>query len=57
MEYRKVTVTGKFDHGREICIEPRSKLESDDKKRGTLGSSSSTIGAHVITPFILEDRK
>ncbi|CAD5123282.1 DgyrCDS11641 [Dimorphilus gyrociliatus] len=56
MEYRKVKVTGRFDHRREICIEPRSRLESDDSKRSGLGSSSATIGAHIITPFILEDR-
>lgn len=57
MEYRKVKVTGNFDHNREIYIEPRSKLETDAKRRGALGSSSSSIGAHIITPFILADRK
>ncbi|GAU90812.1 hypothetical protein RvY_03177 [Ramazzottius varieornatus] len=48
MEYRRVTVTGQFDHDNEIYLAPRSPLNNTG---GGLISSSTNHGAHVITPF------
>ena len=53
LEYRKVTVTGVYDHSKELFIGPRSLLSADGSEaesRG-LGSNPEGIGWHVITPF------
>lgn len=60
LEYYPIRVRGKFDHSREIFIEPRSRLdnfvpENHGVARQAAGSPS--FGAHVITPFRVANRK
>ncbi|XP_014247599.1 surfeit locus protein 1 [Cimex lectularius] len=60
LEYRKVIVTGTFDHSQEMYLGPRSCLvEGESKFNNKLVSSRSNnaAGYLVITPFILSDTK
>jgi hypothetical protein len=53
-------VRGRFDHQREILIEPRTRLDivSHDNRTVTRpGAGSQGYGAHVITPFRVANRK
>ncbi|RUS81894.1 hypothetical protein EGW08_010364 [Elysia chlorotica] len=53
MEYRRVKVTGTFDHSKELFIGPRSNTNEPE----TMGSArATTVGVHVVTPFKLSDR-
>jgi len=56
LEYRRVTVRGKYDHSQELYILPRSPVDPEKEAReaGTLSSSGET-GANVITPFYCSD--
>ncbi|KAL8611515.1 hypothetical protein ACOMHN_014570 [Nucella lapillus] len=53
MEYRPVTLSGEFDHSREMYVGPRSNVL---KEGGGLVSASNMTGVNVITPFRLTDR-
>jgi hypothetical protein len=53
-------VQGKFDHSREILIEPRSRLDvlaQDNRVNPQQAPTTPTFGAHVITPFRVANRK
>ena len=56
LEYRRVTVRGRYDHSQELYILPRSPVDPEKEAReaGSLGSSGET-GANVITPFYCTD--
>lgn len=58
MEYCKFTVEGEFDHTKEIYLRPRMAVVplKDQRGGGSLISTSSRVGAHVITPFYIPDR-
>ncbi|CAF1580733.1 unnamed protein product [Rotaria sp. Silwood1] len=59
LEYYPVRVRGKFDHSREILIEPRSRLDLVERENqvGPRQSRASGVpGAHVITPFRVANR-
>jgi surfeit locus 1 family protein len=59
LEYRKVRVKGKFDNSQEVFISPRSLLKStQNENKSSLFSTQTneTLGAWVITPFIVKDR-
>ncbi|RWS22668.1 surfeit locus protein 1-like protein, partial [Leptotrombidium deliense] len=54
--YRKVKVTGKFDHSNEVYIGPRNNLRSEEKSRGggIISSARTAVnGFFVVTPFTL----
>nr|XP_006817723.1 PREDICTED: surfeit locus protein 1-like isoform X2 [Saccoglossus kowalevskii] len=59
LEYRRVKIRGTFDHSREIYVTPRSlyspELSRKNESKGGMMSSSSNIGANVITPFYIPD--
>lgn len=60
MEYRKVRVTGTFDHSKEVYVRPRSRfIDGGESKPGGLisGAQSAGSGLHVVTPFKLTDRE
>lgn len=60
LEYYPVRVRGKFDHSREILIEPRSRLDTQAHENRTgarQAPPSQSFGAHVITPFRVANRK
>jgi surfeit locus 1 family protein len=60
LEYYPVRVRGKFDHSREILIEPRSRLDglaNENRAGSRQASASQSHGAHVITPFRVANRK
>lgn len=46
LEYRRVTLTGQFDHTREIHMWPRGQLSEE-----YMSKQRSEPGAHIITPF------
>lgn len=56
LEYRPVMVRGRFDHSKELYIQPRSLVnpEREAREAGKL-SSSADSGANVITPFYCTD--
>ncbi|UJR31525.1 hypothetical protein I4U23_019014 [Adineta vaga] len=59
LEYYPVRVRGKFDHSREILIEPRSRLDNPAQENRTgarQAPASQTHGSHVITPFRVANR-
>ncbi|XP_070385121.1 surfeit locus protein 1 isoform X3 [Dermacentor albipictus] len=63
MEYRRVRVTGTFDHEREMYVGPRSRIELEEdsevgprKRRGGIITAPGQTGNLVITPFKLKDR-
>ncbi|CAF1216823.1 unnamed protein product [Adineta ricciae] len=59
LEYYPVRVRGKFDHSREILIEPRSRLDisaSENRTGSRQAPVAQTHGAHVITPFRVANR-
>ena len=60
LEYYPVRVRGKFDHSREILIEPRSRLDisaSENRAGSRQAPVAQTHGAHVVTPFRVANRK
>lgn len=60
MEFRRVTVTGEFDHSGEMYLGPRSLLvDGESTYSGKLVSSAAngSSGYYVITPFIRSDTK
>lgn len=56
LEYRHVRVRGTFDHGNEMIILPRSRLDKGqaEGRRGVVGRTSQH-GAQVVTPFVCSD--
>lgn len=56
LEYRPVKVRGRFDHSKELYIQPRSLVnpEREAREAGKLTSSADS-GANVITPFYCTD--
>lgn len=56
LEYRRVKVSGRFDHSRELYILPRTLVDPEREAReaGRLSSSAET-GANIITPFHCTD--
>jgi len=63
MEYRKVTVRGKFDHSKELYILPRTLLPGTDTTQDS-GSTSGSFsrppprsGANVVTAFELSSER
>lgn len=56
LEYYKFTVKGKFDHSKEIIMQPRTRLDQDKPPGGLIGGRNQFNGAWVITPFKLSDR-
>lgn len=52
LEYRPVTVRGRFEHSKELYLLPRSLLDPEREARqaGRI-SSHPENGANVITPF------
>ncbi|XP_012695323.2 surfeit locus protein 1 [Clupea harengus] len=56
LEYRRVTVRGRYDHSQELYILPRSPVDPEKEAReaGQLSSSGET-GANIITPFYCSD--
>ncbi|XP_069465444.1 surfeit locus protein 1 isoform X3 [Ambystoma mexicanum] len=56
MEYMPVTVRGRFDHSKELYVQPRSMVdpEREAQEAGKLASSAES-GANVITPFYCTD--
>ena len=60
LEYYPVRVRGKFDHSREILVEPRSRLDNfvpENHGTSRQAAGSPTFGAHVVTPFRVANRK
>ncbi|XP_014290515.1 surfeit locus protein 1 [Halyomorpha halys] len=60
MEFRRVTITGEFDHSGEMYLGPRSLLvDGESTYSGKLVSSAGngSSGYYVITPFIRSDTK
>jgi len=60
LEYYPVRVRGKFDHSREILLEPRPRLDGvahENRAAARQTSPTQTYGAHVITPFRVANRK
>lgn len=55
LEYRKVQVTGRFDHSSEMYITPRSLVASDGVEKTSFMSPGQS-GSFIVTPFILSDR-
>lgn len=53
LEYRKVIVTGTFDHSREIYVMPRSPVENES--RGFRNPGKTQTGANVVTAFKMAD--
>lgn len=57
LEYRKVKITGSFDHSKEVFIGPRPLMISGDVQQSGSGLiSSGQSGYLVITPFKLAER-
>uniref|UniRef100_UPI00358E47F5 surfeit locus protein 1 isoform X2 n=1 Tax=Myxine glutinosa TaxID=7769 RepID=UPI00358E47F5 len=56
LEYRRMRVRGTFDHGNEMIILPRSRLDKGqaESRRGVVGRTSQH-GAQVVTPFVCSD--
>ncbi len=60
LEYYPIRVRGKFDHSREIFIEPRPRLDGlahENRVSTRQALTSQSVGAHVITPFRVANRK
>jgi surfeit locus 1 family protein len=60
LEYYPIRVRGKFDHSREILIQPRSRLDDfahENRGGSRQAPASPPFGAHVITPFRVANRK
>ncbi|XP_071096741.1 surfeit locus protein 1-like [Haliotis cracherodii] len=55
LEYRSVTVRGRFDHSREMYIAPRSNVMTESQG-GLINVNTPSPGSNVVTPFILSDR-
>lgn len=57
LEYRRVKLTGTFDHSREIFLGPRPLMVAGDVNQAGSGLiSSGQSGFLVITPFKMADR-
>lgn len=54
MEYRRVIVTGKFDHSQEILLGPRSLNREIKNRSGSLIGGKPESGFHIVTPFVLD---
>lgn len=54
LEYRKVVVSGTFDHNRELYMMPRSPIESQSQG-GFRNPGKTLTGAHVVSVFRLAD--
>ena len=47
---------GKFDHSKEIVIQPRARIDMEKPSSGGLFNRKLKNGAWIITPFQLSDR-
>ena len=47
---------GKFDHSKEIIIQPRCRIDNYKPHSGMFNSRNQQNGAWIITPFKLSDR-
>lgn len=57
LEYRRVKISGTFDHSREIFLGPRPRLVGGDVQEAGSGLiSSGQSGYLVVTPFKFADR-
>lgn len=57
LEYRKIIVRGKFDHSKEIVMQPRARIDNEGKSMtGLFSGRSLQNGAWIITPLKLSDR-
>ncbi|KAK3924716.1 Surfeit locus protein 1 [Frankliniella fusca] len=58
LDYCPVTLTGTFDHSKELYLGPRSQINVENHKGGEGGGifSTSKAGYNVITPFKPNDR-
>ncbi|XP_003387040.1 PREDICTED: surfeit locus protein 1-like [Amphimedon queenslandica] len=54
-EYRRVTLTGSYDHSREMLMWPRVQI--NEEKKPIPGNRGSEPGAFVITPFHCNETK
>ncbi|NWX96807.1 SURF1 protein, partial [Nothoprocta ornata] len=56
LEYRPVTVRGRFEHSKELYVLPRALVDPEREAReaGRL-TSSPDVGANVVTPFYCTD--
>lgn len=59
MEYRKVSVRGKFDHSKELYIMPRSLIPNEDSgsTSGRFGRAPPKSGANVVTAFAVSSEQ
>lgn len=49
LEYKRVSLTGHFDHRNELHMWPRGCVSHDKKQ--SVPYQTSEPGAHIITPF------
>lgn len=56
MEYCRVTMSGHFDHSKELLLGPRSKNTQQPRSGsgGLIGHNVPASGYHVVTPFVLD---
>ena len=57
MEYQRVAMKGKFDHGQEILIGPKSFIDNRGGATGggIISAKGDRVGYLVITPFVLSE--
>ena len=57
MEYQRVAMRGKFDHGQEILIGPKSFIDNRGGATGggIISAKGGRVGYHVVTPLVLAD--
>ena len=60
-EYRRVFVRGRFQHEQEMYVDFRHPIKTDHQSsQWTLSagskSSKGNYGAHVITPFVVDEQ-
>ena len=57
MEYQRVAMRGKFDHGQEILIGPKSFIDNRGGATGggIISAKGDRVGYLVITPFVLSE--
>nr|XP_039252010.1 surfeit locus protein 1-like [Styela clava] len=55
-EYSKFYVNGVFDHSKEMHVMPRTFAKLKEQSGGSLLSTGSRVGLHVITPFYIPER-
>ena len=56
MEYNRFILKGKFDHSKEIIVQPRARLDKSKPGGGLFASRNLQNGAWIITPLKLTGR-